>query len=199
MQDDRSAVFRRGKVMSEPPRRAIYGDLFDIPENMTGEIINGELHATPRPSRKHVYAGSVLGDEIGSPYRAGRGGPGGWIILIEPEIAFGKDIIVPDLAGWKKERFPIEEPNNWISVAPNWVCEILSPSTSQVDRTEKMPVYAQHHVSHAWLIDPMLRTLEVFQLESDRWMVLGAYAKAAKVSVEPFVEIELDLSVLWLE
>jgi len=187
--------------VSEPARRrrAVYEDLFDIPGNMTGEIINGNLYATPRPSRKHVYAVSVLGDEIGSPYRAGRGGPGGWIILIEPEIAFGRDIIVPDLAGWKKERFPIEEPNNWISVAPDWVCEILSPSTSQVDRTEKMPVYAQHQVSHAWLIDPMLRTLEVFKLESDRWMVLGAYAKAAKVSVEPFVEIGLDLSVLWLE
>ncbi len=185
--------------MSEPARRkAVYEDLFHIPENTTGEIINGDLHVTLRPSRKHVYAATVLGDEIGSRYRAGRGGPGGWIVLIEPEIAFGKHIIVPDLAAWKKKRFPIEEPHNWISAAPEWVCEILSPNTAPIDRTQKMPVYAQHRVSHAWLIDPILRTLELFKQESGRWIFVGAYAEAARVRAEPFAEIELDLRALWL-
>jgi Uma2 family endonuclease len=186
--------------MTEPaPKRAVYDDLFDLPENMTGEIVNGELIVTPRPSRKHLYAGSTLGDEIGPPYRSGRGGPGGWVILDGPEISFGENILVPDLAGWKKERFPIEEPHNWISVVPDWVCEILSPSTAQVDRTEKMPIYAQHGVLHAWLIDPILKTLEVFRFEPGGWVVLGVYAKSAKVHAEPFSEIELDIGILWLE
>jgi Uma2 family endonuclease len=186
--------------MTGPARkRAVYEDLYNLPENMTGEIIDGALIVTPRPSRKHIFAGSALGAEIGPPYRFGSGGTGGWIILDEPEIALGENILVPDLAGWKRERFPMEEPHNWISAAPDWVCEVLSPSTAQVDRAEKMPIYAQHQVSHAWLIDPILKTLEVFQLALGRWVVLGVYARSARVRVEPFPAVELDLSLLWLE
>ncbi len=187
--------------MTEPAkRRAVYEDLFDVPENMIGEIINGELVATPRPSRKHASTASRLGYEIGPPYEFARGGgPGGWIIIYEPEISFDEDILVPDLAGWKKERFPTEEPHNWISVPPDWICEVLSPSTAQTDRAQKMPIYAEHHVPHLWLIDPILKTLEVFQLESGRWVMAGVYAKTAKVRAEPFVELELDLGLLWLE
>lgn len=194
-------IFQRSEEMSEPAKKsAVYEDLLDIPENMTGEIIGGELIVTPRPSRKHIYAGSMLGGEISHPFAFGRGGgPGGWIILDEPEIAFGEDILVPDLAGWKKERFPVEEPHNWISVAPDWVCEILSPATAAVDRARKMPIYAQHQVLHAWLIDPILQTLEVFRLETGRWIVLGVYAQSAKVRAEPFTELELDLPLLWLQ
>ncbi len=187
--------------MTEPAKtRANYEDLFDLPENMTGEIINGELIVAPRPSRKHTVATSRLGGEIIPAYDFGRGGgPGGWVIIVEPEIALGEDILVPDLAGWKRARFPIEEPHNWISVVPDWVCEVLSPATAQIDRTMKMPLYARHQVSHAWLIDPILKTLEVFQFELERWLVLGVYAKSAKVRAEPFSEIELDLGLLWLE
>jgi Uma2 family endonuclease len=191
----------RKSEMTEPvKKRVVYESLFDIPDNMTGEIINGELIATPRPSRKHSVVISRLGFELGPPYDFGRGGgPGGWVIVDEPETSFGENILVPDMAGWKKERFPVEEPHNWISVAPDWVCEILSPTTAQVDRAEKMPIYAQHHVLHAWLIDPIVKTLEIFRLESGRWVVLGVYAKSAKVHAEPFPEIELDLGLLWLE
>ncbi len=187
--------------MTETARkRAVYEDLFDIPENMTGEIIDGDLIVTPRPSRKHIYAGSMLGGALGSPFVSGSGGgPGGWIILIGPEIAFGENILVPDLAGWKRERFPVEEPHNWISVRPDWVCEILSPHTALVDRTKKMSLYAHHEVCHAWLIDPILQTLEVFRLETGRWVVLGVHAQSDKVRAEPFAEIELDLALLWLQ
>ena len=187
--------------MPEPARRkAVYEDLFEIPENMTGEIIDGELIVTPQPSRKHTVAASRLGGEILPPYDFGRGGgPGGWIILDEPEISFGEDILVPDLAGWKKERFPVEEPHNWISVSPDWVCEILSPSTAQTDRTLKMPIYSRHGVSYAWLIDPVLKTLEVYRFEPGIWIGIGAYAKSSKVHAEPFSELELDLGLLWLE
>ena len=181
-------------------RKAVYEDLFHIPETMTGEIINGELVVTPRPSRRHTSTASRLGYELGPPFEFGRGdGPGGWIIIDEPEISFDEDILVPDLAGWRKERFPLEEPHNWISVAPDWVCEILSPSTAQSDRAEKMPIYAAHQVAYLWLIDPNLKTLEIFQLESGRWVIVGIHAKTARVRAEPFGQLELDLGLLWLE
>ena len=186
--------------MAEPAEKeATYEDLYNIPENMTGEIINGELVVTPRPSREHTSTASSLGYKIGPPYQFGEGGgPGGWIIIIEPEIGLGRNILVPDLAGWKRERFPVEEPHNWISVAPDWVCEILSPSTAKTDKTDKMPVYGQFGVSHVWLLDPLARTLDVFRLESTRWVVAGLYAGNDKVRAEPFGEIEIDMGSLWL-
>jgi Uma2 family endonuclease len=187
--------------MSEPAKRkATYEDLFNIPENMTGEIINGELIVTPRPSRKHIYTASRLDKEIGPAYELGRGGPGGWIILIEPEIKLGGEhVMVPDLAGWKKERFPKEEPYNWISVAPDWVCEILSPTTAITDKTEKMPIYAQYGVSFLWLVDPINKTLDVFRLKEGEWVVAGLHLGEARVRAVPFNEIEINLSDLWLE
>ena len=178
---------------------AEYQDLFDIPENMTGEIVAGELIVSPRPSRRHVYTGSALGVQIGQAFRFGRSSPGGWVILDEPEVAFGENILVPDMAGWRRERFPVEEPHNWISVAPDWVCEILSARSAPIDRARKMPIYAFHQVSHAWLIDPVIRTLEVFRLDVDKWVLLAVYTGGAKVCAEPFADVEFDLGTLWLD
>jgi len=184
--------------MPEPAkRRAVYEDLYSIPENMTGEIIDGELVVTPRPSRKHVYSASSLGIEVGASYQFGRGGPGGWIILVEPEIGLGEHTLVPDLAGWREERYPDEEPHNWISVPPDWVCEILSPGTRRRDRMKKMPIYAQYEVPHLWLIDPIDKTLEVFRLKEGEWVVAGLHEGDAKVRAVPFIEIEISLSNLW--
>lgn len=185
--------------MIEPAiKNATYEDLFTIPENMTGEIIDGELIATPRPSRRHSEAASSLGGELLPPYKFGRGGPGGWIIQYEPEIAFGTDILVPDLAGWKRERFPVEEDHNWISAAPDWVCEVLSPSTFRKDKIKKMRIYAKHQVPYAWLIDPLAKILEAYMLEAGRWVVLGVYGEDDTIRVEPFQEVEIDLMNLWL-
>jgi Uma2 family endonuclease len=118
--------------------------------------------------------------------------------LIEPEIALGENILVPDLAGWRQERFPESEPHNWISVTPDWICEVLSPTTAKTDKADKMPVYAKHGVSHLWLVDPIARTLDVFRLESGRWMLLGVYGGDDKVRAEPFDAIEIALADLWL-
>jgi len=184
--------------MAEPAKkRATYEDLYTIPENMTGEIIDGELIVSPRPSRKHVYTTSTLGSEIGPAYHSGRGGPGGWIILIEPEIGLGEDIVVPDLAGWKRERIPASEEHNWISVCPDWICEILSPGTARTDRVKKMRVYARHELAHLWLIDPIDKTLEAYRFQSGSFMVAGVYGENEKVRLEPFPEVEIDLSNLW--
>jgi Uma2 family endonuclease len=186
--------------MAEPAKKpAVYEDLFGIPERMTGEIIDGDLIVTPRPSRKHVFAATALGTKVAGPYQFGEGGgPGDWLLLIEPEIKLGEDILVPDLAGWRRERFPAEEETNWISVAPDWVCEVLSPRTLRVDKIKKMPIYGEYEVQHLWLIDPNAKTLDVFRLESGKWMVAGLYAEDDKVRVEPFQEIEIDLRNLWL-
>ena len=187
--------------MAEPAKRiATYEDLFHIPENMIGEIIHGELVVTPRPSRKHVSAASSLGYKIGPPYQFGEGGgPGGWVILMEPEIGLGENTLVPDLAGWREERYPEEEPHNWISVAPDWICEVLSPGTVKRDKMEKMPIYAEHRVAYLWLIDPIAKTLDVFQLEGGKWVVVGLYVEDAIVRAEPFIEIEINLRDLWPE
>lgn len=189
-------------TMSESAKRqATYEDLYNIPENMTGEIIDGELIVTPQPSPQHSRASSMLGYKIG-PYQAGGGGePGGWIILSEVEIKLAEECrpIVPDLSGWRVERFPKVIDTNWISVPPDWVCEVLSPSTARVDKLKKMPKYAKFEVQYIWLIDPILMTLEVFKLESGRWVLLGVFGEDEKVRIEPFEAVEIDLKSLWLE
>jgi Uma2 family endonuclease len=137
----------------------------------------------------------VLGSEILPPYQLGRGGgPGGWIIIDEPEISLGGD-----LAGWRRERFPASEETNWISVCPDWVCEVLSPKTVSVDKVRKMPLYAQHGIAHLWLVDPAARTLDIFRLESSRWVLLKTFVDHDKVRAEPFQEVEIELGNLWLE
>jgi Uma2 family endonuclease len=181
-------------------KKAVYEDLYNIPAGMTGEIINGELIATPRPSRKHGFCATALGAAVTVPYQFGEGGgPGGWIFIIEPEIRLGENILVPDLAGWRRKNFPFQEDSNWIAIAPGWVCEVLSPNTFRNDKVKKMPIYARHGVEHIWLIDPVAMTLDVFRLESSGWLMLGSYAEKDKVRAAPFQDIEIDLDGLWLE
>lgn len=185
--------------MAEPAKKeATYDDLYSISDNMTGEIIDGELIVTPRPSRKHIYTASALEVKIGAPYQFGEGGPGGWIILVEPEIRFSTNFLVPDLSGWKRERFPVEEETNWISVAPDWVCEVLSPGTAREDRVKKMSIYASHFVPYYWLIDPSEKILETLKLEEGKWIITGVFCEGESVRAEPFPEIAVDLGSLWL-
>ncbi|MFZ2446489.1 MAG: Uma2 family endonuclease [Syntrophobacteraceae bacterium] len=187
-------------MMSEPAtRKATYDDLYSIPENMTGEIVSGELIVTPKPSVTHSNASAILNFSVVGPYGLGKGGPGGWIILPEVEILLGEHLLVPDISGWKRERFPGIPKENWISVRPDWVCEILSPRTERLDRVRKMPIYAQYEIPHIWLINPIEKTLEVFRLESGKWLRLAAFAEDDKVRAEPFDEIEIALGDFWME
>ncbi|MEW6487927.1 MAG: Uma2 family endonuclease [Thermodesulfobacteriota bacterium] len=180
-------------------KKATYEDLLALPDHVIGEILGGELIVTPRPSRKHAKAAFALSGELAPPYDFGRGGPGGWILLVEPEVRIGEHTVVPDLAGWRKERFPSEEDHNWISAVPDWVCEILSPHTIRTDRVRKMGIYREHAVPHAWLLDPGNKTLEVFALRDGAWVVLGFYAEDDRVRAEPFPEVEIDMGNFWLE
>jgi Uma2 family endonuclease len=185
--------------MAAPAQKtATYDDLHRLPDTMVGEIIDGELHAVPRPSPAHAKVTSDLGAVITYSYRFGRGGPGGWIILDEPELRLGEHTLVPDIAGWKKERFPKAPDTNWISVPPDWVCEVLSPATVRLDKTRKMPIYADHGVAHIWLINPVDKTLEVFKSTAGGWLLLDTFAGNDTVTAEPFPAIGIDLADLWL-
>jgi len=184
-----------------PPfdRPATYEDLVALPDTLVAEIVAGELHASPRPASRHVRAGSVLGRRIGGPFDDGVGGPGGWWILDEPELHFETDVLVPDLAGWRRARMPRYPDAAYFNIAPDWVCEILSPSTAVLDRVRKMDIYAREQVSHAWLVDQVACTLEVLRLENGNWTTLATHEGAEIVRAEPFADIELDLGALWAD
>jgi Uma2 family endonuclease len=199
-----SAMGHPAEKLDPPPRRATLADLKAVPRHKIGEIIRGTLYIFSRPAPKHAAAASTIGFELGGPYHRGRGGPGGWWILDEPELHFPDpeiadevEAVVPDLAGWRVERMPELPDTAYFALAPDWICEVISPSTEAHDRARKMSIYAREGVRHAWLIDPLLRTLEVFELDAGRWFMLGVYENDAKVKAEPFDAIELELAVLW--
>jgi Uma2 family endonuclease len=185
-----------GRVTPESSR-ATYADLLALPANVVGEILGGTLVTHPRPAAPHAVAASALGGELHSPFGRGRGGPGGWVILDEPELHLADDVVVPELAGWRRERMPEIPDCAAFELPPDWVCEVLSPSTSTIDRVTKLPIYAHAGVSHAWLVDPLEKTLEVFRREGAFWLLLEAHRDDAVVRAEPFDAIELELSALW--
>ena len=184
--------------MGDPAaRRATYEDLLAVPDHLVAEILNGLLITHPRPAARHARAASRLGAELDGPFDRGRNGPGGWLLLDEPELHLHGDVLVPDLAGWRRERMPELPDTAAFELAPDWVCEVLSPSTEATDRAEKMPIYGREGVGHVWLVDPVARTLEVFQLEASRWVVLGTWRDDAWVRAAPFTELDLELAGLW--
>ena len=187
--------------MADPARRrATYQDVLDAPPHKVAEVIDGELFVHPRPAKPHTVAASALGEELGPPFKRGRGGPGGWILLDEPELHLGHDIVVPDLAGWRRERMPeVTTSEPYFTLAPDWICEVSSPSTGKLDRARKLPIYAREGVSFAWLVDPLARLLEVFRRSPDGWTLLAAHVDDARVRAVPFDAIELDLAILWAD
>ena len=185
--------------MATHPKGATYEDLLQVPDNLVAEILGGELHASPRPAPPHAAAASALTGGLSGPFQFGRGGPGGWWILAEPELHVGADVLVPDLAGWRRSRMPALPDSAAFSLAPDWVCEVVSPRTERVDRVLKLPVYAREGVGHAWLVNPLARTLEVLRLEGPRWVVASTHGGDEVVRAEPFADVELDLLDLWGE
>lgn len=187
--------------MNTARRRATYDDLLKVPDILVAEILDGELFTSPRPASPHARASSTLRGAL-DPFdrrTGGPGGPGGWWLLFEPELHLGADILVPDLAGWQRERTPMLPNVTYFELAPDWVCEVVSPSTARVDRVRKVPIYAREGISHLWLVDPLQQTLEVFQLEGRRWVLVSTHGGAESVRAEPFAALELDMSRWWLE
>jgi Uma2 family endonuclease len=183
---------------SAKPPASVYEQFLAVPEHMIAEIIHGTLVTQPRPATPHAQASSALGGELHGPFNRGKGGPGGWVILDEPELHLrGGHILVPDLAGWRRERMPERPDAPAIELAPDWVCEVVSPSSEATDRADKMPIYAHEAVRNIWLVDPLARTLEVYRLEGERWLLLATWRDEARVRAEPFDAIELELAALW--
>ena len=185
--------------MAVPTRRqARYEDILALPDNVVGELVGGDLFVSPRPAPRHSAALSALGEELGPPFKRGRGGPGGWMLLDEPEIHLSGDVLVPDIGGWRRERMP-EMPVDlpYFVLAPDWVAEVLSPSTAALDRGRKLGVYARETVAHVWFVDPIVQTLEVLRLDGSSYRVAMVASGDARVRAEPFDAIELDLAILW--
>jgi Uma2 family endonuclease len=186
--------------MAEPAlRRANYADVLSAPANQVAEVLDGELHLHPRPSPSHAVAASVLGMDLGPAFQRGRGGPGGCLIVDEPELHLGPepDIIVPDLGGWRIERMPTLPETAYFAVSPDWACEVLSESTRRVDRVKKMRIYARERVTHVWLVDPIAQTVEVFRLDGDSYRLVATHAGDETPRLEPFDAIALELAALW--
>ncbi|MEM6489923.1 MAG: Uma2 family endonuclease [Pseudomonadota bacterium] len=181
-------------VIREP---ATYEDVLDAPATMVAELVAGRLHLQPRPASKHGLATSVLGMEIGNPFQRGRGGPGGWWIIDEPELHCGDDVVVPDIAGWRRERMPDYPDVAFFELAPDWVCEVLSPSTRQFDLVEKRSVYAREGVPDLWFVDPLAKSLEAFTLKDGAWVLVAALRDDQPVELAPFDAVSFPLSALW--
>lgn len=180
-------------------RDALYEEYRNLPEHVHAEIIHGTLYVMSRPAPRHANAASVLGAEINGPFQRGRGGPGGWWILDEPEIHFtAKEPVIPDLAGWRVERMPALPDTAYFELAPDRVCEVLSRTTEKLDRDVKLPLFAEHGVRHVWLVDPIDKRLEVYTRYADepRWREVRMYT-SGPVRATPFDAIELDLDALW--
>jgi Uma2 family endonuclease len=188
--------------MGAARKRATYEDLVAVPEHLVAEIVDGELYTSPRPASPHVLAETALGSALFDRFNRptdGPDAPGGWWILNEPELHLGEDVLVPDHAGWRRERLAVFPRTAAFTLAPDWACEIVSPHTGTLDRKRKMPIYAREQVRHLWIVDPILRTLEVYRLEGGRWVVVSGHGGAETVRAEPFERIELDMSRWWGE
>ena len=191
----RATATRRRDPSTQP--RATYQDVLDAPPHRVAEIVDGVLHTSPRPGMPHARASSSLGVKLGGPFDHDAGGPGGWWIIDEPELHLGDDIVVPDLAGWRRERMPAFPVGAYCTRAPDWVCEVLSPSTRKLDLDGKRPVYAREGVGHLWLVDPMARTLEAFELREGDWVPIATAKDDAPVRIHPFAAVTFSLGDLW--
>ena len=188
--------------MAVVKRYATYEDLEEAPDTMVAELIEGDLIVSPRPAVPHARSATALGWAIFGDFdgQSGAGGkPGGWWVLFEPELHLGRNVLVPDVAAWRREHMPALPDAAAFTQAPDWVCEVVSPTTGAVDRGRKMTLYARAGVSHLWIVDPMLRTLEVYRLEGGRWIVASAHGGSDPVVAEPFEAVALDAGRWWLE
>jgi len=171
--------------------------LAELPSNVIGEIAFGRLVAQPRPAARHTFTASLIGHVLGSQFQNGLGGLGGWTILYEPELQLGPHVLVPDLAGWRVETMPSLPDVARFAVVPDWVCEVLSPSTADFDRDEKMLIYGANGVSHLWLVDPVARTVEAFRSARGRWASLGTFGDERSARIEPFESVALTTATFF--
>lgn len=185
-------------MLKQKTKAATVADIEALPPNMVGQILFGALHSHPRPTPKHWRAAGELQAELTFPFGRGRGGPGGWIFAVEPELHLGPHVVVPDIAGWRTERLTPFPATAYVETPPDWICEVLSPSTQAIDRTDKLAIYAGFGVGHCWYVDPTARTLEVLALAGDKWLLAATFKNADAVTAPPFEAHTFSLDVLWV-
>ncbi|HEX7150361.1 MAG TPA: Uma2 family endonuclease [Thermoanaerobaculia bacterium] len=179
-----------------PP--ATYADLLKVPEHLVAELVDGVLIAAPRPASRHARAAGALHHIIGGSFDYDDT-PGGWWIVFEPELHFGHDVLVPDLAGWRRARMPVFPDVRAFHLAPDWICEVVSPSTSRLDRANKLPIYARNDIPHVWLVDPIAKTVEILRLANGRWSTVATHCDDDTISAAPFDAVDLKLASLWID
>ena len=178
-------------------RRATYADLKAVPPHLVAEILNGRLVTHPRPAPPHGTSSTSLTDELVGPFQKRKGGPGGWVFIGEPELHRGEDVAVPELAGWRRTRMTQMPTTAFIALAPDWICEVISPSTEDYDRGEKSEIYARAGIPHFWIIDPLIKKLEVHELRDGRWLLLQTVSQHQTVVAPPFDAVSFSLGMLW--
>ena len=184
------------KVIERP---ATYEDLLKVPDHLVAEIVDGELFASPRPGSPHAYATGALHAELYRRLQRGDGCSPDWWFLIEPELHLGAEILVPDIAGWRKVNMPRVPNVVWFDIAPDWVCEVVSVKTARLDRIRKLPAYARQGVPHAWIVDPVAQSVEVYRRQDEHMLQFSTHEGPELIRAEPFTPCELDLNDLWLE
>jgi hypothetical protein len=191
-----------GGAMVEPeddlpilrPSGAIYDDVIAAPRNLVAEIVEGRLYGTHRAPLRLSLVASAVGRVLDSSERDR------WWILPKAEIHLGDNVLVPDLSGWRRERLPEIPDAPWMSIVPDWTCEVmLSPSAERLDRVVKMPFYAHEGVACVWLVKPLTRTLEVYWRDGSSWSLIDVRSGDGIIRVEPFDELEWDLGRLWAD
>jgi len=184
---------------ADKPQRwaATCADLEAVPPHLVAEIVFGSLVTHPRSSPRHAVAQSAISAELGGPFQRGRGGPGGWIFMVEPELHLGPHVVVPDLAAWRRERMPAMPQEAFVEIVPDWICEILSPSTEATDRGPKRRIYATYEVPHLWHLDPAAKLLEVFELKESHWVLFEVFQDEDDVKAPPFGAISFPIAALW--
>ncbi len=186
------------EVMAETAHKsATYVDIEALPEHVVGEILFGHLVTHPRPVRRHGGAGSALGALCTTTYEFGADGPGGWVFVDEPELHLGPHIVVRDIAGWRREHVTEPADKPFFEVAPDWACEILSPSTEKYDKGDKRRINAHYAVQHMWHLDPRSKVLEVFALRDRNWLLTDTFIDEEVVNAPPVDQLTFSLGLLW--
>jgi Uma2 family endonuclease len=187
--------------VTTPARKVddLIAELAALPGNVKGEIIDGVLYTQPRPRPRHARFASALERYVGGPFDLDDDGPGGWVILVEPGIELpGAPEVAPDLAGWRRERFKWPEEDQPLRLAPDWVCEVLSPSNKTYDRSVKFPFYARMGIEWLWIVEPREHTVDVQRLVQGNWTASGKFSGADAARLEPFAAVEIPLGRLWV-
>jgi len=190
-------MLQRTNGSNKPKRRATYEDMVAVPEHLKPQIIDGELYIFPHPATRHTLSTTMLLGQLFPAFHMALDGPGGWWIFHEPWVQFGENILVPDLAGWRCNRLPEIPDENTFAIPPDWVCEVLSPSTERIDRGRKRRIFAREGVRHLWFVDPREKSVEVYELEGTELVMRTAHNGDEPIRAMPFEAIEIPLTYLW--